>query len=78
MLLRGGLLLREILLVLRVPFRRGVAEMDLGVIDLRGLDGVRERESSEAGLLEQVRSRPRETDRDRIVNGEVDVLRLEE
>jgi hypothetical protein len=67
-LLRGGLLLREILLVLRVPFRRGVTERDLGVMDLRGLDGVRERESREAGLLERVRSLPRETDRDRIVN----------
>lgn len=67
MLLRGGLLLRERLLVLRVPFRRGVAERDLGVIDLLGLDGVRERESTEAGLLERVRSRPRETDRDGMI-----------
>jgi hypothetical protein len=66
-LLRGGLLLRERLLVLRVPFRRGVAERDLGVIDLLGLDGVRERESTEAGLLERVRSRPRETDRDGMI-----------
>jgi hypothetical protein len=67
-LLRGGLLLREMLLVRRVPFRRGVTERDLGVIDLRGLDGVRERESSEAGLLERVRSLPLDTDRDRMVN----------
>lgn len=66
-LLRGGLLLREMLLVRRVPFRRRGVERDLGVIDLRALDGVRERESTEAGLLERVRSRPRETERDRIV-----------
>jgi len=66
-LLRGGLLLREGLLVLRVPFRRGVAERDLGVIDLLGLDGVWERESTEAGLLERVRSRPRETERDGMI-----------
>jgi hypothetical protein len=66
-LLRGGLLLRERLLVLRAPFRRGVAERDLGVIDLLGLDGVRERESTEAGLLDRVRSRPRETDRDGMI-----------
>ena len=67
-LLSGGLLLREMLLVLRVPFRRGVAERDLGVIDLRGLEGVRERELSEAGLLERVRSLPLETERDRMAD----------
>jgi len=66
-LLRGGLLLREMLLVLRVPFRRGVIDRDLGVIDLLGLDGERERESTEAGLLERVRSRPRDIDRDRMI-----------
>jgi len=64
---RGGLLLLERLLVLRVPFRRGVPERDLGVIDLLGLDGERERESTEAGLLERVRSLPRETEREGMV-----------
>ncbi len=64
MLLRGGLTLLEILLVLRVPLRRGVIERDLGVIDLLGLEAERGRESTEAGLLERVRSRPRDTDRD--------------
>jgi hypothetical protein len=71
-LLKGGLLVREMLLVLRVPFRRGVTERDLGVIDLRGLDGERDRESTEAGLLERVRSRPRETDRDGMLVAEED------
>ena len=52
MLLRGGLLLLELLLVLRLPFRRGVTERDLGVIDLLGLDGERDLEAAEAGLLE--------------------------
>jgi hypothetical protein len=64
---RGGLLLRERLLVLRAPFRRGVTERDLGVIDLLGLDAERERESTEAGLRERVLSRPRETDRDGMI-----------
>jgi hypothetical protein len=63
---KGGLLLLEMLLVLRAPFRRGVTERDLGVIDLLGLDGERERDSTEAGLLERVRSLPRETERDGI------------
>jgi hypothetical protein len=64
---KGGLLLLEMLLVLRAPFRRGVTERDLGVIDLLGLDGERERDSTEAGLLERVRSLPRETERDGII-----------
>ncbi len=37
------------------------------MIDLLGLDGERDRESTEAGLLERVRSRPRETDRDGMI-----------
>jgi len=64
---KGGLLLLEMLLVLRAPFRRGVTERDLGVIDLLGLDGERERDSTEAGLLERVRSLPRDTERDGII-----------
>ena len=67
MLRKGGLLLLEMLLVLRAPFRRGVTERDLGVIDLLGLDGERERDSTEAGLLERVRSLPRDTERDGII-----------
>lgn len=67
MLRRGGLLLLERLLVRRAPFRRGVTERDLGVIDLFGLDGERERELAEAGLLERVRSRPRETGREGMI-----------
>jgi hypothetical protein len=69
---KGGLLLLEMLLVLRAPFRRGVTERDLGVIDLLGLDGERERDSTEAGLLERVRSLPRETGRDGIIFVEED------
>ena len=71
MLLNGGLLLLllERLLVLRIPFRAGLTERDLGEIVRRALEGDRDRESIEAGVLERVRSRPLETDREGIANG---------
>ena len=64
MLLRGGLLLLERLLVLRVPFR----SFRSGEIVRRARDGDLDRESYETGVFERVRSLPRETDREGMVN----------
>lgn len=58
------LFIGEGLLVLLFPLRRGEGER--GEIERRGLEGDLERESTERGVRERVRSRPREAERDGI------------